>query len=228
MSKNFTGVWIPRAIYQDTRLTPTDKLILADIASLCLEGGDYFKSNDTIAAEVNVSVPSVSRSIKKLVKLGLITSQYDGRTRLIKMIRALIKLIKQTNQNDKGTNQNDKADLSKRLDSIHSSIQTSKHISKKVFFPFDTKEFREAWSIWIDERKQKKIRKYTQRGEQAALKRLAEESNHNEVLAIKMIHNAIARGWQGIYPIKNEKRNNTTREPINKERALKWASGSQQ
>jgi DNA-binding MarR family transcriptional regulator len=228
MSKNFTGVWIPRAIYQDTRLTPTDKLILADIASLCLEGGNYFKSNDTIAAEVNVSVPSVSRSIKKLAKLGLITSQYDGRTRLIKMIRALIKMIKQTNQNDKGTNQNDKADLSKRLDSIHSSIQTSKHISKEVVFPFDSKEFREAWCIWIDERKQKKIRKYTQRGEQAALKRLAEESNHNEVLAIKMIHNAIARGWQGIYPLKNEKRNNTTREPINKEAALKWASGSQQ
>jgi len=227
MSKKFTGVWVPKAIYLDQRLTPTDKLILADIASLCLESGEYFKSNETIANEVNVSIPSVSRSIKKLTQLKLITTHYDGRTRLIKMIRALIKLIKQTNQNDKGTNQNDKAALSKRLDSIHSSIHTREQIRNKVVLPFDSKEFKSAWSMWVDERKQKKIKKYTQRGEQGALKRLAAESNHNETIAIEMINNAIARGWQGIYPIKNDKRNNTQREPISKERALKWASSSQ-
>lgn len=221
MSKKFIGVWIPKAIYQDQRLTPTDKLILADMASLASEGGEYFKSNDTIAEEVNVSVSSVSRSIRKLTQLQLITTQYDGRVRLIKLTRALVKMTKQTSQIDK-------ADLSKRLDSIHSSIQDSIQYSNKVVLPFDSKEFSEAWAIWIEERKLKRLKKYTQRGEQGALKRLAKESNGNEALAIEMINNAIARGWQGIYPIKNhDKRTNTPRGPISKERALKWASGQQ-
>ena len=100
MAKEFTGVWIPKAIYQDDKLSPTDKLILADIFNLCCEGGDYFKTNDTIAKEINISTPSVSRTIKKLTNLNYIKCEYNGRSRLIKMISTLIKLIKQRCQKD--------------------------------------------------------------------------------------------------------------------------------
>jgi DNA-binding MarR family transcriptional regulator len=170
MAKEFTGVWIPKAIYQNDKLTPTDKLILSDIYNLCAEGGDYFKTNETIANEVNISIPSVSRTIKKLINLNYIKCEYNGRSRLIKLISTLIKLIKQPNQIDK-------AAISKRLDSIHSSIHNKKHISKER--PFKSKEFDEIWDIWIDERKQQKRKKYTPRGEKATLHNLQKISKNS-------------------------------------------------
>jgi DNA-binding MarR family transcriptional regulator len=212
MAKEFAGVWIPKAIYQDDKLTPTDKLILSDIYNLCAEGGDYFKTNETIAKEVNISIPSVSRTIKKLINLNYIKCEYNGRSRLIKMISTLIKLIKQPNQIDK-------AAISKRLDSIHSSIHTKKHISKER--PFKSKEFGEIWDIWIDERKQQKRKKYTPRGEQATLHNLQKISNNNEKQAIKIIQQSITQGWQGLFALKG----GAKRKQLNAEQALNWASG---
>lgn len=214
MAKEFAGVWIPKAIYQDDKLTPTDKLILADIFNLCAEGGDYFKTNETIAKEVNISIPSVSRTIKKLINLNYIKCEYNGRSRLIKMISTLIKLIKQPNQIDK-------AAISKRLDSIHSSIHTKKHISKER--PFKSKEFDEIWEIWIDERKQQKRKKYTPRGEQATLHNLQKISNNDEKTAIKIIQQSITQGWQGLFALKT----GAKRNQLNAEQALNWASGKQ-
>jgi DNA-binding MarR family transcriptional regulator len=203
---------VPKVIYQDDKLTPTDKLILSDIFNLCAEGGDYFKTNETIAKEVNISIPSVSRTIKKLINLNYIKCEYNGRSRLIKMISTLIKLIKQPNQNDK-------AAISKRLDSIHSSIHTKKHISKER--PFNSKEFNEIWDIWIDERKQQKRKKYTQRGEQATLHNLQKISNNDEKTAIKIIQQSITQGWQGLFALKG----GANRNKLNAEQALNWASG---
>ena len=214
MAKEFSGVWIPKAIYQNDKLTPTDKLILSDIYNLCAEGGDYFKTNDTIAKEVNISVPSVSRSIKKLINLNYIKCEYNGRSRLIKMISTLIKMIKQPNQIDK-------AAISKRLDSIHSSIQNKKHISEEVVLPFESDDFKNIWEIWLDERKQQKRKKYTARGEQAALHNLQKISNNNEKQAIKIIQQSITQGWQGLFALKGA----TNRNELNAEQALNWASG---
>jgi len=212
MAKEFTGVWIPKAIYQDDKLTPTDKLILSDIFNLCAEGGDYFKTNETIAKEVNISIPSVSRTIKKLINLNYIKCEYNGRSRLIKMISTLIKLIKQPNQIDK-------AAISKRLDSIHSSIHTKEHTSKER--PFKSKEFNEIWDIWIDERKQQRRKKYTPRGEQATLHNLQKISNNNEKQAIEIIKQSITQGWAGLFAFKT----GAKRNELDAEQALKWASG---
>jgi len=219
MKKEFKGVWIPKAIYQDEKLTPTDKLVLSDIFNLCNEGGEYFKTNDTIAKEVNISIPSVSRTIKKLINLNYLKCEYNGRLRLIKMISTLIKLIKQPNQNDK-------AAISKRLDSIHSSIQIKKHTSKeegvKVIYPFNSDEFRSTWAVWLSERKEKKLKKYTSKGLQAQLHHLQQISKNNEADAIKIINYSIAQGWQGLFPLKEQK---TKRPKLDYEKARAWARG---
>jgi hypothetical protein len=202
MIKEFKGVWIPKAIYQDEKLTPTDKLVLSDIFNLCNEGGKCFKTNETIAKEVNISIPSVSRTIKKLINLNYIKCEYNGRLRLIKMIGTLIKMIKQPNQIDK-------AAISKRLDSIHSSTQLSIHSSKeegvKVIYPFNSDEFRSTWALWLSERKEKKLKKYTSKGLQAQLHHLQQISKNNEAEAIKIINYSIAQGWQGLFPLKKQK-----------------------
>ncbi len=220
MKKEFKGVWIPKAIYQDEKLTPTDKLVLSDIFNLCNEGGEYFKTNDTIAKEVNISIPSVTRTIKKLINLNYLKCEFNGRLRLIKMMSTLIKMIKQPNQIDEAAS-------SKRLDSIHSSIQIKKHTSKeegvKVIYPFNSDEFRSTWALWLSERKEKKLKKYTSKGLQAQLHHLQQISKNNEADAIKIINYSIAQGWQGLFPLKEQK---TKRPKLDANKAAEWINSS--
>ena len=211
MSKEFKGVWIPKEIYQDRELNPTEKLILSDIATL----GEYFKSNETIAIEVGVSQCTISRSIKKLDKLSYIKTQYDGRKRLIKLRSTLSKMIKQTYQNDK-------ADLSNCVDSIQDSIQLSKHISKEVIYPFQNKDFPEKWEIWKKERISNGAKKYTEIGEQGALHKLQKISNNDYQTAIAILNESISNGWRGIFALKEQK---TNRPQLDYEAALAWARG---
>jgi len=208
MAKEFKGVWIPKEIYQDRELNPTEKLILSDIATL----GEYFKSNETIAIEVGVSQCTVSRSIKKLDELSYIKTQYDGRTRLIKLRSTLIKMIKQPYQIDK-------ADLSNCVDSIQDSKQLSKHISKGVIYPFQEKEFLDTWKIWIEERAANKYKKYTERAEQGALHKLQKISNHDYKTAITIINESISNGWRGLFALKGKSQEHPK---ITHEGTLKW------
>ena len=212
MAKEFAGVWIPKAIYQDDKLSPTDKLILSDIFNLCAAGGEYFKTNDTIAKEINISTGSVTRTIKKLNELNYIKCKYNGRARLINMISTVVKLINQPHQIDKAAS-------SKRLHSKHNKEQLKKHIN--IERPFNSPEFNQIWDIWLDERKQQKRKKYTARGEQATLHNLQKLSNNNEKTAIKIIQQSIAQGWQGLFTLKGEK----TRQQLNTDQAFRWASG---
>ena len=112
----------------------------------------------------------------------------------------LSKLIKQPYQIDK-------ADLSNCVDSIQDSKQLSKHISKGVIYPFQEKEFKEAWKIWIEERAANKYKKYTERAEQGALHKLQKISNHDYKTAITIINESISNGWRGLFALKESKQN---------------------
>ncbi len=219
MSKEFKGVWIPKEIYQDEKLNPTEKLILSDIATL----GEYFKSNETIAKEVNVSIKTVSRSIKKLELIGYInTKLFDGRHRVVKLTRAVDKLTRAVDKLTRQPSQIDQAAESNWLHSIQERKQKSIHISKEVIYPFTQNEFIEAWSIWILERKEKKLKSYTQRGEQSALHNLQKISGDDYKKAIQIINNSITHGWQGLFALKEQK---TNRPKLDYEAARAWARG---
>lgn len=209
MAKEFRGVWIPKEIYQDRELNPTEKLILSDIATL----GEYFKSNETIAIEVGVAQCTVTRSIKKFEKLGYIKTQYDGRTRLIKLRSTLSKLLKQTKQIAE-------ADYANSLHSIQDSKQLSKHISKGIVYPFEEKEFKDTWKIWIEERRANQYKKYSERAEQGALHKLQKISNHDYKTAIAIINESISNGWRGLFALKESKQNSPK---LDFEESVKWA-----
>jgi len=96
--------------------------------------------------------------------------------------------------------------------STNTSKRTKNNTIKErgVVLPFDSKEFADAWDVWITERRERGTKKYTQRGEQAALHKLQNDSQGDEATAIAIIHQSIANGWQGLFPIKNRK-NDTKR-----------------
>lgn len=98
--------------------------------------------------------------------------------------------------------------ITKNVEPIPKYNHTKTQNTTIVTLPFEEVEFLEAWTMWKDERRQKKISKYTPRGEQGALHLLHEQSGKDLQEAIAMINNAIARGWQSIHPRKNGKRTN--------------------
>ena len=91
--RDFKGVWIPKEIWLCKELSALDRVIYAEIDSLDNEN-HCIASNEYFADFCGVSVPTVTRSIQKLIDCGYIEKvNFDGRHRILKV-------IKQTNQND--------------------------------------------------------------------------------------------------------------------------------
>ena len=93
-------------------------------------------------------------------------------------------------------------------------------ITTQIVYPYESKEFESLWNIWKKDRADRGIKKYTQVGEQTALKKLQTESNNDESTALLMIKNSIGNGYQGIFPIKKNGKNNTTPQEFDKSKLL--------
>lgn len=72
MERQFLGVWIPKEIYLHKGLTPTEKLLLAEISSFS-KNGICFASNEHFSEFLGVSKKHVSRLISKFVEMGFVT-----------------------------------------------------------------------------------------------------------------------------------------------------------
>jgi hypothetical protein len=80
--RDFKGVWIPSVVYLDERLSPLDKIILAEIDSLDLSDKGCYASNKYIADFCQCSESKVTKSIAKLIEYGyLYVQSFDGRKR---------------------------------------------------------------------------------------------------------------------------------------------------
>jgi len=74
----------------------------------------------------------------------------------------------------------------------------NKPINKReLIFPFNSNNFLSVWEVL---KNQPKWKKKTSDALQASLKKL---SNYSEAVAIQMMENTIAGGWQGLFEIKN-------------------------
>ena len=83
--RDFKGVWIPKAVWLDERLTALDKVILTEIDSLDQGEQGCYASNKHIADFCQCGEWKVSTSVSKLIELGYIYVQkFDGRQREIK------------------------------------------------------------------------------------------------------------------------------------------------
>jgi hypothetical protein len=204
MERNFKGVWIPAEIWLDKRLTICEKAFLAEVDSFTGNGKTFHKSNQTIEEEYGIAPRTVQRMVKKLVELGMLESEFNGRVRHLST-GSIAKMTGQGRQNDESA-----SPKWRHTNTVYNTIDnTSKR--EGVVLPFDSREFAEAWEIWLQERRERRIKKYTLRGEQAALHKLHNDSQQDEATAIAIIHQSIANGWQGLFPLKHQK--NETKRP---------------
>jgi DNA-binding transcriptional ArsR family regulator len=211
MERQFKGVWIPAEIWLDARLTLVEKALYAEIDSFAGNGKTFHKTNETIQGEYGISRPTVSKSLKKLESLGFIEVTFDGRLRHL-TVQADRKIFTGRGKDSFGQQEKNFPAEGKNSTSTNTRERTKENTSKKgVVLPWDSERFCEAWKTWIQERKERGTKKYTPRGEQAALHKLQTDSQGDEATAIQMIHQSIANGWQGLFPLKNQ--NNATKRP---------------
>lgn len=84
MERDFKGVFIPKEVWLDKRLTAVEKSVFAEINSLDGEDG-CVASNDYLAKFCQCSERLVSQAVSKLVKIGFVeVESFDGRTRVLR------------------------------------------------------------------------------------------------------------------------------------------------
>lgn len=200
MEREFKGVWIPAKVWLDKRLTLVEKALLAEIDSFTGNGKSFMKSNDTIQDEYGISRNTIGRSLHKLQKLGFVDVTFNGRVRcVITRAGSIPKMGRQSTQNGEAASPNDTYTNTRE----RTVYNTSK--KKGVVLPFEGESFQEAWETWLQERKERGTKRYTPRGEQAALHKLQNDSQGDEATAVQIIHQSIANGWQGLFPLKHQK-----------------------
>lgn len=117
MDRDFKGIWIPKEVWLDDRLSALEKIILAEIDSLDDGETGCFAGNQYLAEFCQCSVTKVSTCISKLVELGYLESaSFDGRKRVLKS--SLSKFERQNNKNCK-------ADFQKVKGSLNSNIASN-------------------------------------------------------------------------------------------------------
>lgn len=80
MERQFKGIWMPVEILE-MDIPAVAKLLWADIHSFTGRDAHFFKSNERVAEEYQVSQRTVSRAITILKERGLIEVSTDGRLR---------------------------------------------------------------------------------------------------------------------------------------------------
>jgi len=115
----FKGIWIPREVWLDTRLSALDKSVLAEVDSLDNGEDGCYASNEYLAKFCQCSEWKISTSITKLIELGYLKRvSFDGRTRKLKSSLGFSQIQ---------TLENHKADLGKPQ-----AINIDKSIEEKI------------------------------------------------------------------------------------------------
>lgn len=80
--RDFKGIWIPREVWLDTRLTALEKIVLVEIDSLEHEERGCFASNKYLAEFCQCSESKITKAISKLIELNYVyVKNFDGRQR---------------------------------------------------------------------------------------------------------------------------------------------------
>ena len=85
MDRDFKGVWFPKEVWLDERLSALDKIILLEIDSLDNEEKGCYASNEYLAEFCQCSERKITESISKLIKFEYVyVESFNGRQRVLK------------------------------------------------------------------------------------------------------------------------------------------------
>lgn len=147
IKRDFKGIWISKEVWLDERLNALDKIILAEIDSLDVEGEGCFASNQYLSEFCQCSERKISDSISTLMKLGYVSViSFDGRKRIIqsriaKFARQSSKICEAALQNLRHNNIDNNIDNKKEkyikekteiIDYLNSKLGTKYRVNSKL------------------------------------------------------------------------------------------------
>lgn len=209
--RDFKGVWIPKAVWLDSRLTALDKVILTEIDSLDQGERGCYASNAHIAEFCQCSEAKVTKSISQLTKLGYVYVQkFDGRQRELRS-----RLVNFTRQNsEKYDAESEKVRQSNTYN--NTSTNTSKKKERKtgydqILSQIEDDSLRELYLEYIKMRKMIKS-PMTDRALTMLIKKVndLESSPDRQKL---LLETAIMNNWKSVYPLK-ENQKYGRKEPV--------------
>lgn len=102
---------------------------------------------------------------------------------------------------------NIQADTRSRQPSKQRSNQPSKQPScnqvKPSLDPFVDPQFAEAWTLWLDYRKETNNSYRSEQSRRIGYKKFLKLSQNDPSLALEIVSTTIANGWKGLYPERN-------------------------
>lgn len=142
--REFKGVWIPKEVWLDERLSALDKCIFVEIDSLDNEETGCYCSNEYLAEFCQCSITKVSTAIKKLIDYDYIyLESFNGRQRVLKRqtfkkCKAELQKVKANNIDNNKNNNNNKENKTKENCQIifdhwnSKNIRTCRSLTDKV------------------------------------------------------------------------------------------------
>lgn len=90
-------------------------------------------------------------------------------------------------------------------DMVMDMVMVKDKVEEMVILPFESEEFVKYWSYWKEfKNKQFNFKFKTTLSEQSALNDLVDLSDGVEDVAIKIIEQSMAKGWKGLFKLKND------------------------
>jgi hypothetical protein len=214
----FTGVWIPKVVWESTDLTWMEKCLAAEIGALAAGEKYCTASNAYLAKKFDSSAASVANQICKLRRLGFVITEFetDGSRRMRPgWVRPILPLTTQLTLNDPVN-----APSTKGLTPLNRAVnQREKTVSNGDIFGdsdgnpvglktelppipqnLNTEAFTEAWLDW--QRLCKERRKPLK--PTSANRQLQTLSAMGPARAVAAVLHSIEKNYQGIYEPTNK------------------------
>lgn len=211
----FTGVWIPREVFQLESLSPTAKFVYGIVDSLDNEDGCY-ASNGYLAVSLGVSDRQIRSLLKELEDAKLIVRIEREGKRIIRTVEkvALTEVLGVSGGGSKlprgrkktSTGGGSKLPTYNKEDNIEDKDTRNSAPIVKSNMPFESKTFSDTWFNWLDYRKQ--IKK--------PMKPATIEAQWRQFIlwgeqkSIDSIKQSITNGWTGLF----EPKYNNTKQPL--------------
>lgn len=236
--RGFKGIWVPKEIWLDDRLTALEKVIFAEIDSLDNDFGCAV-SNAKLAGFCGCTERKITQAISKLKGFGLIEEvSFDGRQRILKSCMHYFveadpnKSTGQTRTKQQcRVEQNNEADQNK-ITSLPLNNKIYNKISYKISNKKESKEGdtfdsiicaysdnAELQTALIEFIKMRKLKKnpVTNYGLKKLLNKLSRMTT-DDAVKIAIVDQSTCKGWSGFFEIKEDELK-TSRPETEDERA---------
>ena len=203
---------VPNHILYDKSLTPSEKLVYADISARSNHKRCMWASNTTIADDLGFSPHYVSKTINKYKMLGEFRIEYTGQGGSVRHVYPNSQELRGNSQElppySPGITPPNSQELPKDIKNknINEEYKNPLHPprGKSGFKPsldfINEEEWKEVYQLWVNNKKGKFTK---QIGVEKGYSHLLKLSNNDLSTAREIIDNSLANNWQGLFSAKS-------------------------